>query len=429
MYIEDKFIEGLVRKSQRLSKDVIRQAQKCLLDYCGVVKGGKRLLLEKYPELMDATHNDAFLNGFASHILELDDGHRYGMIHLGASIQSALLTIANREQLSSIQLLRGIVLGYEASVRCAQAIQPGHKIRGYHASGTCGTIGSAMGIAFALGFNEKQLKSTLACAVTSAAGILEIQEQSSELKPFNVGRAAMDGIIATQVGRLELSGPDDILGGKSGFLTALTDSPHPEYLTDFSDDDYAISGIYQKVHAACRHCHSAIDATLELRNSAHFSPEQVERIEVHTYRLAVESHDHTDIKGISSAKLSTPYSVALAFVKGSAGYADYNNENLSDIMIRSITRKVRVIEDEELTQKSPSILGARVIFYLKDGGVFKASCLYPKGEPENPLSHQELEEKFRELAMYGGLTSNECDEVINEIWKDSFNLNKILKMF
>lgn len=430
MNITDTFISGLVVRSQQILESVMAQSRKCLLDYCGVLLGGRTYVQEEQPELYDTFDNEVstLLNGFCAHILELDDGHRHGMIHLGASIISAILAAAEKESLTSYQLLRGIVMGYEAAVRCARSLQPGHKVRGYHVSGTCGTIGSAMGIAFARGYNKEQLKSTLACAVSSAAGVLEIQEQASELKPFNVGRAAMDGYIAAQVGRLAIPGPDDILGGKRGFLAVLTDTPKPEYLTDFSGDEYAIEGIYQKVHAACRHCHPAIDATLDMRNDLSLTADQIDKIEVHTYKLAVGSHDHVDIKGISSAKLSTPFAVALAIVKGHAGYADYTEENLNDYWIKNVTRKVRVIEDENLTSQSPALRGARVTIYLKDGNVYENQCLYPKGEPENPLSQQELEEKFRGLAMYGGLTKEECDEVIEEIWKEDFDLKKIINI-
>jgi len=428
--ITDTFISGLVVRSQQIPESVIVQARKCLLDYCGVLLGGRTYAQEEHPELFDTFDNEVstLLNGFCAHVLELDDGHRHGMIHLGASIISAILAVAEKESLTSDQLLRGIVMGYEAAVCCARSLQPGHKVRGYHVSGTCGTIGSAMGIAFARGYNKEQLKSTLACAVSSAAGVLEIQEQASELKPFNVGRAAMDGYIAAQVGRLAIPGPDDILGGKRGFLAALTDTPKPEYLTDFSGDEYAIEGIYQKVHAACRHCHPAIDVTLNMKKDLHLQPDQIEKIEVHTYKLAVGSHDHTEIKGISSAKLSTPYAVALAIVKGSCRYADYNEDNLNDCWIKNLTRKVRVVEDENLTSQSPAVRGARVSIYMKDGNEHEATCLYPKGEPENPLTQEELEEKFKGLAMYGGLTSGECDEVISEIKKDSFDLYKILQI-
>lgn len=428
MNITEGFIEGIVSKSQLIPHNVMQQARMVLLDYLGVLVGGRKYLKEKHPELVTNAPSEAFLNGFAAHVLELDDGHRLGMIHLGASIATAVLNVAEKENLKSDDVLRGIVMGYEVAVRCARAIQPGHKERGYHVSGTCGTIGSAMGISFACGYNEEQLKSTLACAVSSAAGVLEIQEQASELKPYNVGRAAMASVVAAQVGRVALPGPDDILGGKRGFLTALTDTPKPEFLTDFSNDDYAIMGIYQKVHAACRHCHPAIDATIDMRNDLMLKPEQIDHIEVRTYKLAVGSHDHIDIMGISSAKLSTPYAVALAVVKGSAGYADYNEGNLEDKNIKMLTRKVTVIEDEELTKQSPSVRGARVTIYLRDGNVLEASFLYPKGEPENPLSQEELEDKFKGLAIYGGLSSIECDEVIEEIKNDNFDIYKILNI-
>ena len=424
--ITEAFIAGLLKKSQEIPYDVMQQARKVLLDYLGVLVGGKNYLEEKHPELIEVAPSVVFLNGFAAHVLELDDGHRHGMIHLGASIVSAVLDVARKENLKSDDVLRGIVMGYEVAVRCARAIQPGHKERGYHVSGTCGTIGSAMGIAFACGYSKEQIKSTLACAVSSAAGVLEIQEQASELKPYNVGRAAMAGVVAAQVGKLGLPGPDDILGGKRGFLAALTSTPKPEFLTDFSNDDYAIIGIYQKVHAACRHCHPAIDATIDMRNDLGLKPEQIDHIEVRTYKLAVGSHDHIDIKGISSAKLSTPYAVALAIVKGSAGYADYNEANLDDYNIKLITRKVRVIEDENLTAQSPAVRGAKVIIYLKDGNVYENICLYPKGEPEHPLTQEELEVKFRGLAMYGGLTETECDDIIGRISKENFLINKIM---
>lgn len=428
MNITDRFIEGIVSKSQLIPHKVMQQARKVLLDYLGVLAGGTKYLEEKHPELVTAAPGAAFLYGFAAHVLELDDGHRHGMIHLGASIVSAVLDVAKKEDLHSDGVLCGIVMGYEVAVRCARAIQPGHKERGYHVSGTCGTIGSAMGIAFACGYNTEQMKSTLACAVSSAAGVLEIQEQASEMKPYNVGRAAMAGVVAAQVGKLALPGPDDILGGKRGFLAALTDTPKPEFLTDFSNNDYAIIGIYQKVHAACRHCHPAIDATIDMRNDLNLKPDQIDRIEVHTYKLAVGSHDHTQIMGISSAKLSTPYAVALAIVKGSAGYADYNEANLNDYNIKMLTRKVRVIEDASLTAQSPAVRGARVTIYLKDGNMYEAPCLYPKGEPEHPLTQEELEDKFRGLAMYGGLIKQECDEVIEGIGKEDFSINKLINL-
>lgn len=428
MNITDTFIDGLISRSQIIYPDVKSKARESFLDYLGCVIGGMRYIQENHHELIAVSPSDVFLKGFAAHVLELDDGHRHGMIHLGASIVSAVVDVAKKERLDSRKILCGIIMGYETAVRCARAIQTGHKVRGYHVSGTCGTIGASMGIAFARGYSKEQMKSTLACAVSSAAGVLEIQEQASELKPYNIGRAAFDGLLAAEIGSLAIPGPNDILGGERGFLAALTDTPHPEYLVSFIEEQYAIEGIYQKVHAACRHCHPAIDATLDIRKDLRLLPEQIEKIEVHTYKLAVGSHDHTDIRGISSAKLSTPYAVALAIVKGSAGYADYNDENLNEYWIKNLTKKVKVIEDENFTLQSPAVRGAKVTIYLKNGGVFEAPCLYPKGEPENPLTQEELEEKFQGLALYGGLSADDCKEIVSEIRKENFSIEKIMNL-
>ena len=413
--LTDIFIDGLVAKSQAIPEKVIQQAKKCLLDYMGVVVGGARFILEHYPdffktlviekgdcsvfgtEYKTTESKAALLNGYNAHVLELDDGHRMGMIHLGASINSAILAVGEQEKLSKDDILKGVVMGYEAAVRCACALQPGHKVRGYHVSGTCGTIGSAIGVAFACGFNKEQMKSTLACAVTSAAGVLEIQEEASELKPYNLGRAAMDGLVAAQMGRMALPGPDDILGGKRGFLSVLTDTPNSEHLINFSNENYCIEGIYQKIYAACRHCHPAIEAAIDIRNDINLQPEQVDKVEVYTYKLAVGGHNHTNIQGISSAKLSTPYSVALGIAKGNAGYEDFNESNLHDSEILQLTRKVIVIEDDQLTAQSPAVRGARVVIRLKDGRVYENCVLYPKGEPENPISYEEIHQKTNSL--------------------------------
>lgn len=105
--------------------------------------------------------------------------------------------------------------------------------------------------------------------------------------------------------------------------------------------------------------------------------------------------------------------------------ADYNEANLDDYNIKLITKKVRVIEDASLTAQSPAVRGARVTIYLKDGNVYENTCLYPKGEPEYPLTQEELELKFCGLAKYGGLSKNDCDDVI-EVVKNEFDVNRLL---
>ena len=234
-----------------------------LLDYIGVTFAGARMLAEKGDKLLDmraadgqATvigftrkriiQNAILINGLSSHIAELDDGHRLGMIHLGAPIISSLFSLAEYKRINGPQMLRGIIIGYEAAVRLASAIQPSHRQKGYHATSTCGTIGAAMGAAAMLDYSEQQIKATLSAAVTSAAGILGIQEDQSELKPYNAARAALNGHVSALIGEAGFQSPVDILGGRRGFLSVMADEYDPSYLFKATEDELWIESVYMK---------------------------------------------------------------------------------------------------------------------------------------------------------------------------------------
>jgi 2-methylcitrate dehydratase PrpD len=284
-----------------------------------------------------------------------------------------------------------------------------------------------MAIAAALHFDGEQMKSALSAAITSAAGVLEMIEGDTEMKPFNAGRAAMDGVTAAYIGKARFKAPEDALGGKRGFLKVMTDEPKMEYLTDFCSDKLMIETIYMKPYAACRHCHPSIEAALRLRKKSGFDLSKVQNIDVATYKLAVAGHEHTEIKGVNSAKMSIPYSLSVALKTGKAGLDEFTEKFINDAKIQDITNKVRVRDVDELTVLCPQKRVAEVTV-TTDKRVFTERVEYPKGEPENPLSQQELEDKFRGLALFGGLSTSECEEIISEFQKDDFNLEKIMNI-
>lgn len=442
--ITNHFLNNIELLCQNSLESAFGKAKECLLDYLGVTLAGSVIVSEKERELLQSqatsegchilgssitvpTNIASLINGLNAHVLELDDGHRIGMLHLGAPVISAMLAVSEKENLSSPDFLRGIIVGYEVAIRLACAVQPGCKLKGYHATGTCGTVGAAMGVAVALHFDFEQKKSAFSAAITSAAGVLEMIEGDTELKPYNAGRAAMDGVTAAYIGKARFKAPEDALGGKRGFLKVMTDEPKMDYLTNFNSDKLMIETIYMKLYAACRHCHPSIEAALRIRQQLGFNLHDVEHIHVKTYKLAVGGHDHIEIKGINSAKMSIPYSLAVALTTGKAGLDEFTERYISDVAIQEVTDKVKVMDDAEMTTLCPRKRVAEVTVTTSKG-VYSKRVEYPKGEPENPLTQEELESKFRELAMYGGLTSGECDEVISEIKKDSLDLNKILQI-
>ena len=284
-----------------------------------------------------------------------------------------------------------------------------------------------MGIAAALGFDEEQMKSALSAAVTCAAGVLEMQEDNADYKPLNVGRAAMDAVAAAYLGKARFTPPFDAIGGKRGFLKVMTDAPKTEYITDFdAESPLAITQIYMKTYAACRHTHPAIEAALVLRNEHGINPSDIASVEVEAYKLAVAGHDHTDIPGISSAKMSMPFSVALALSTGNAGMDAYSVENVTDENILALTKKVTVKENEELSAWVPKKRASILHLTLADGTRYTHQVDYPKGEPENPLTEQELKEKFVSLATASGCSTEKCEEVLELIQQPKFNLTTLL---
>ena len=411
--LTDRFVrllDGI--RQEEIPPRVIRQADLCLEDYRSLVApgasllGGKGLLFVREaaarggnsrPEGYDvpmSVQDAAFVNAMCVHATELDDGHRKGMIHLGASILSALLAADRVEHFEKESLLRGIVAGYEAAIRLAMAMQPSHKLRGFHTSGTCGTVGAAVALAVALRLPLEQLKTAVSCACAGASGLLEMQEDGSELKPYNVAQAAVGGVQAAYTARAGFLGPADAVGGKRGVLAVLSDSATPDLLTGALPYEYQIEGIYRKPYAACRHCHPAVEAVLRLRSSQGIRPSQVEKIIVETYRLAIAGHDHKQVPNLSSAKLSIPFSVALALVTGKAGLSAFCEENLHSAGILDLTDKVQVVENEELSALSPEKRAAQVRVVLKGGSVFTCRVDDARGEPENPMDETDFKNRM-----------------------------------
>lgn len=424
-----RYAEKLYNMSSLQFPDhVTEKARECFVDYLSVLTGGSRVYAEinrKFIEenrisgtchvvgcrqTVDLT-TAVMVNAFNAHVLELDDSHRVAMTHLGAPIFSALLGVAEVYDCSVDRLLHAAVVGYEAAIRLAGAIQPSHKKRGFHVSGTCCTVGCAMGIASMLGYSLEEFENALSASATSAAGLLGVSTGKSQQKPYNVANAAVAGVNAALYGKL-FHGAEDILGDPRGFLKVLSDQCQEKKLFE---DGYAMEGIYQKLYAACRHCHAPMEAMLQLKREQPFEPDEVEGIIVRTYGLAIAGHDHTDIVSVSSAKQSIPYGVSVACMYQDCGVDAFTEQKVCDRALLSLTGKVAVQEDRELTSLVPGKRAAVVTVRLTGGREYSRRVDFPKGEPENPITPDELKNKFYELTGYAGIGHAEASQLLDFI--------------
>jgi len=397
--------------------EVMARAKRSLLDYLAVTCAGAAFQKEKLERYFGfalpeegafkaigtgkslAMKEAVFLNGLNGHALDFDDGTNSGIIHLGSPIFSLLIPLSQRYGTGVEEMLKAAVVGYEASYTMAVSIQPGHKAMGYHATGTCGTLGAALAASYMLGFTEEERFQAFAAACVAAGGMLKVLDDGSELKPYNVAKTALLALTAIQLAKAGFKGHADPLGGR-GFIKMMTGKEDVEIKPALLGGTYAIMKSYTKPYASCRYTHPAVEAAIHLRSRVR--PEDVESIHIKTYSLAVSGHDHTQIPGSYSAKMSIPYATAAGMLFGRAGLQEFSEETVRDAAVLALTRKVRVEADDALSAAFPAIQAA-IVTVTASNGTFADRVDFPKGEPENPLSDEEFKARYDGLMAYAGV--------------------------
>ena len=320
-------------------------------------------------------------------------------------------------------MLKAAVTGYEASYTMAVSIQPGHKAMGYHATGTCGTLGAVLAGAYMLGFSEEERFNAFAAAAVAASGMLKVLDDGSELKPYNVAKTALLALTSLQLGKAGFKGHADPLGGR-GFFKMMTGKEDAELKPVLLNGTYAIMKSYTKPYASCRYTHPAVEAAIHMRESV--KPEDVKEIVVETYELAVAGHDHTVIPGSYSAKMSIPYATAAGLIYGKAGLQEFSEEAVKRADILELTKKVRVSADDALSAVFPDIQAA-VVTIKTGNGEYTDRVDFPKGEPENPLTDEEFRMRYDGLMEYAGVDTGISSSVFDTVYKKNAKVEELIK--
>ena len=409
---------------------VMERAKHSLLDYLAVTCAGAVFQSEKLKRYFDFAQPEAgmfkaiglgrnlvlkeavFLNGLNAHALDFDDGTNSGIIHLGSPIFSLLLPLAQRYHIQLDKLLSSAIVGYEASYTMAVSIQPKHKAMGYHATGTCGVIGATLAAAYMLDFSAEERYQAFATSCVSATGMLKVLDDGSELKPYNVAKTVLLALSSLQLAKAGFKGHTDPLGGYRGFLKMMSGDDKTEIKSALLNGSYAIMKSYTKPYASCRYTHPAVEAAILLWNENMLSPGEIKSIEVETYDLAVSGHDHKDVIGSYSAKMSIPYSTAVALIYGKAGLQEFGDDALNSDVVKELTNKVNVVADEKLSVNFPMEQSA-IVTIRSTKGDFTKKIDYPKGEPENPMSEDEFYNRYKDLMTFG----NVKEDVYTSIYK------------
>jgi len=426
-------------KPETLPAEVMDRARYFFLDYLAVAIRGSQeesaKCVQRMIERIDAPRRAsvlgtsirtlpgfaAFANGTASHGIEMDDTHSGGSIHLGTTMYSVALAIAESTPgISSEAFLAAVVAGFEAAARIAMAVQPKEQYAlGFHPTQACGVFGAAITAARLFGLTEEQTLAAVGITGSMAAGSMEFLAEGAWTKRIHPGLAAQNGIQAAMLAAEGFTGPRRILEGRDGFLHAYSRHPVPERLTAGLGDSYEILHTAVKPHACCRYMQGPIDAILELVRENGLAEPDIAKIEIAIleagWNIVCEPRAQKyNPESVVDAQFSMPFGAAVAVLHGAAGLDQFTLEQVRSPGVMKVMGKVTLVRDPGIEQTFPREWPARVTIQRWDGQTHEKFVRYPKGDPENPLSWSELAEKFRALAG-PVLPADRCERIIQEL--------------
>jgi 2-methylcitrate dehydratase PrpD len=345
------------------------------------------------------TQAAAFANGSLSHMTETDDVHRSAVVHPATVVIPAALAVAERLGSRGADFLAAIVLGYEVVIRIGESVGNSHYYY-WHNTSTCGTFGSAAAAGWLLGLSRQQLSWALGNAGSLSSGLWQFNEDGAMAKHMHAGHAASAGVLVAELAARDFTGTRSILEGKRGFFAATSKDARPELVTAGlarGMNRYKVSECVIKPYPSCRHTHAPVDLALALRQETGLTPEQIARIEVDTYQATVDLTDNPNPTHEYAAKFSTQYCVSAALALGRLTLADFGPDSREDQTIRGLMAKTEVRVDPGIQARYPREWCCRVTITSASGKRMEAFTDTPKGDPENPLSLEELRDKFRSM--------------------------------
>lgn len=343
----------------------------------------------------------AFLLGGLCHILETDDLHRESVVHPGCVVVPAAFALAEKHGLGGLDLLVAILHGFEAATRIGMAVGPAH-YRIWHNTATCGPFGAALAAASLLKLSDEAAVHALGNAGSQSSGLWQFLETGAMTKHLHAGHAAEAGIRAAELAALGFTGPARILEGEKGFFRATCPDADPQAVLRAPDAPWQLVRTSIKPWPSCRHTHPTIDAGEELRArmvADNVAVDAIAEIEVHTYQAALDVCDRPVATSDYEAKFSLQHSVAAALAFPHVDFAAFADEARS--ACRPLAARVKVKRAEPWASAYPASWGGRVVVRLASGAEYAAERTHAKGDPEAPLSRDEMIAKARMLLAHG----------------------------
>jgi 2-methylcitrate dehydratase len=335
-----------------------------------------------------------------------------------SDIFPAAMACCERGKSDGKELIVGFVLGHEFEMRLCEAAFPGIRERGWHhATLTAFVSPIVAGRALRLGWEQIQhaigISASRHCTLGAA-----VSGKLTMIKNTVDPMATQSGVLAALLAQKGYTGPEHVIDGKEGLVHCLGPEWKLNLLTDGLGESWRITQCGMKFFPTEALTHAPISAVLDLVKENNLHPDGVEKIQIRSLARAADilsDPSKYDPHTKETADHSLPYVIAAALVDRQVTPAQFEMKKIMDPTIRAQLRKVEVMADPEIEKVFPALQRVIVNITAKDGRTYAKQLDYPKGDPRNPLSDAEIEEKFRALAE-GVLSKKAQDKLIAAIW-------------
>jgi 2-methylcitrate dehydratase PrpD len=340
----------------------------------------------------------ALANGTAAHALDFDDTNFAMLGHPSAPVLSAALAAGELAMADGRALVHAFLLGFEVETTMAGVMNPAHYEKGFHATGTLGTMGAAAAAAHLLGLDAAQTRAALAVAASQASGLKE--NFGTMTKPFHAGHAARSGVLSALLARDGFSASEQAIEGPQGYFAVLSAGKRDEQVLESLGAPWKIleTGVAVKPYPSCACTHSIIDSALELQRTHRIRPEQVAEVTVGVNAAVPRILIHGNPRSGLEAKFSGEFSAAAALCDGRVGIQTFRDDKTDDPAIRELMARVRLVVDPDIPGDLERHMWTRVTVRLRDGREVAIAPRPVPGHPGLPLSMDQLREKFMDCA-------------------------------
>jgi 2-methylcitrate dehydratase PrpD len=350
----------------------------------------------------------AFINAVAGNLLDYDDTHLRTVIHPSAPVAPAALALAEQQGLSGAEMLHAFILGAEVGCRIGNSVSPGHYMRGWHITSTCGVFGSAVASAKLLGLNAEQTWHALGIAASQSAGLVE--NLPSAAKNVSVGNAARNGLFAALLAEQGCTAAPTAIEGILGWARAMGDDPIISEVTEDLGERWELLTNTYKPYPCGIVLHAVIDACLTLRRDHAVRAAEIAEVIISGDQLLLDRGDR-NVTNERDARVSIHHCAAVSVLFGKVGLREFSAEMVHDPAVAAL----RALTTVRVASHSPRGAATATIRTL-DGRTLEATVLNARGSTEQPLSDQDIEGKVRELARHGAF-SGRINDVIAAAWE------------